>query len=70
MTSTFMGHEVVRRVMQTLDSFTPPPRGGWGWMLRTRIDIGVAAMRAILGCYYTSGDLRTFMAHALRLVRL
>ena len=51
MEGEFLGHEVVRQIGLLLTSFTPPPMGDWGWLLRQAQDIGVRTMRQLVRYY-------------------
>ena len=71
MAARFLGHEVVRTVSMQFESFSPPPRGDWGWLLRKVLDIGVKTLRQLVRCYYKGlENMSDFLVRANHLVRL
>ena len=71
MEDEYLGHEVVRMVMQLLSGFSPAPYGDWGWLLRKCMDIAVKALRQLVRVYYKGVEtMEAFMMRAMSLVRL
>ena len=72
MEEAFLGHEVVRQMMQIWEQFSPPPRGDWGWILRKALDYGVRALRNLVRLYHAgqSEDMSSFVLRATKMVRL
>ena len=68
MESQFLGHEVVRQMLELWGSFTPPPWGDWGYMLRKGIDWGVRALRCLVKLHRPSQNesMPEFMKRAMR----
>ena len=71
MENEYLGHEIMRQVSNHLVTFSPPPRGDWGWLLRKCLDIAVRALRQLVK-YYMGGneDKASFLQRAIALVRL
>ena len=68
---SYLGSEVVEVLMWKILKFTPPPKGKWGWLLRTCTDIGLLTLRQLLHTYLKDGDQRAFIVRmALDVVRL
>ena len=70
MEQEYLGHEVVRQITMLLTTFSPYPRGDWGWLLRQALDIGVRTMRQLVKYYLRDEQKDDFMARAYMLVRL
>ena len=70
MESEYLGPEVVRRVMQLIDGFSPPPRGDWGWFLRSAMDINVKTMRQLIRIYGLNESREQFHMRGISLMRL
>ena len=70
MEAEYLGHEVVRQITMLLTSFSPAPRGDWGWLWRQALDIGVRTMRQLVKSYLRHEAKDEFMARAYKMVRL
>ena len=70
MESEYLGPEVVRRVMQLIDGFSPPPRGDWGWLLRSAMDISMRTMRQLSRIYGANESREEFHMRGISLMRL
>ena len=70
MESEYLGHEVVRMIMQLIDGFSPPPRGDWGWFLRSAMDINVKTMRQLIRIYGANESREKFHMRGISLMRL
>ena len=66
-----LGHEVMRQFMNLIDTFSPPPRGDWGWLLRGAEDICMHGVRQLIRFYHSPHeDITSFISRALQVVRL
>lgn len=66
----FLGHEVVRQLMQIIEGFSPEPRGGYGWLMRKASDYSVRCLRLLVITYGKDEVSEEFMRKAVTLVRL
>ena len=71
MEGEYLGHEVVRQIGILLQTFSPPPRGEWGWLLRQALDVAVRTTRQLARYYLRNGEEKSeFMTKAVLVVRL
>ena len=71
MENGYLGHEVVRQLMQIIEGFCPPPFGDWGFMMRKAQDIAVRTLRELVKVYDKGFEgTESFMVRAVHLMRL
>ena len=67
METEFMGHEVVRQIMNLTSTWSP--HGDWGWLMRKSQDIAVRTLRQLRRLYKGPED-EKFEEKAMNVVRL
>ena len=73
MRDRFLTHELLRQLGICIESFSPPPRGSWCWMLRQMRDYSVDALRTLIEVYLRAGSTETvaeFVDRGMVVVRL
>ena len=51
MAQEYLGHELIRQLQAWFRSYTPPPRGDWGWVMRGGHDLATKQRRQLVRYY-------------------